>query len=152
MKDRKSNLIKSIQLLENSKKIQILNISSIYESLPLHYTDQEKFLNMVIKINSDFSPQKLLDFIKEIECKMGRISCFKNGPRLIDIDILSYGNFKIASENLNIPHIRIKERRFVLLPWSEIESDFKLPDEEKNISEMLFDTNNQDKSVWKIKN
>ena len=125
LKDRKSNLDKAINLLGKSDKIQILEVSSIYESLPVSHIDQGNFLNMVIKIKCKFSAEGLLDIIKNIESKMGRIIYLDKGPRLIDIDILSFGNLKISNKNLDIPHLRIKERRFVLLPWSEIQSDFK---------------------------
>jgi len=152
LKDRKSNLIKAVELLKSSDKIEILEISSIYESLPVSYINQSNFFNMVIKIDCKLLPKKLLEFIKKIEINMGRIFYFNNGPRVIDIDILSYGDLKIYSKNLNIPHLKIKNRRFVLLPWSEIGPNFKLPNEKKNISEMLIDTKKQNNDVWKIKN
>jgi len=152
LENRRSNLMKAIALLDGSDKIKILEISSIYESLPVGYVNQSNFFNMVIKIECKLLPKELLHFIKKIEIKMGRKLYFNNGPRSIDIDILSYGNLKISSEDLNIPHRKIKERRFVLLPWTEIESNFKLPHEKKNISEMLIDTKKQNNDVWKIKN
>lgn len=118
--DREQNLktaLKKISLFAKLKKK-----SSIYETEPVGYKDQGMFLNMVVEIETNLTPQKLLAKLNEIEHKMGRNRSheIKNGPRIIDLDILTYGNEKVNEPNLKIPHPRMNEREFVLKPLKEI--------------------------------
>jgi len=120
MGDKEKNLSTA---LEKIKKIaEIVKKSSIYETDPVGYEKQDKFLNMVIEIQTILSPQTLLEQLQKIEKKMGRIKNIINGPRIIDLDILLYGKKKIKKKNLIIPHPRMHERNFVLEPLSEITS------------------------------
>src|SRR5699024_4353246 len=103
--------------------IQVEDISSIYETEPVGYVDQANFLNIVIKISTLYTPYKLLGIAQEIELKLGRTRDIRWGPRTIDIDILLYNNDRIDTETLTIPHQRMYERAFVLIPLQELGVD-----------------------------
>ncbi len=134
--DRIGNLDKSIELIEY-KCGKILNISSIYETAPWGNTDQDVFLNQVVEISTDLSPLELLDAVLQIEEKLGRVRLEHWGPRLIDIDILFYGNQVIDEQNLSVPHIQIQHRNFVLVPFNEIAPDWFHPKMNMTIQEIL---------------
>ena len=128
MGNRKINLKKALKLLEGNPSIGIENISSLYETEPMYIKDQKSFYNIVVKasIESNMGPFELLGFIKSMEYDLGRVKAgIRNGPRPIDIDILYFGDEIIESEILEIPHPKIGERKFVLLPLSEVASDIK---------------------------
>tara|TARA_X000000368_G_scaffold241561_1_gene190779 strand:+ start:1862 stop:2338 length:477 start_codon:yes stop_codon:yes gene_type:complete len=130
-----SNVGDRIENLENcmmelSKIVHILKVSSIYESEALIYENQRNFFNLVIEVDYKDSPQNLLKDIKSIEKRMGRKKTFKYGPRLIDIDIIFFKNIKLEEKNLTIPHYDWENRRFVIEPLSELFKDFSLLDYE----------------------
>ncbi len=111
--------------------------SSVYETAPWGFANQQPFLNQVICINTTLAPEQLLEKLLGIELQMGRRRLEKMGPRVIDIDILFYRNYVVSQPDLIIPHPRIAERRFVLTPLNEIASAFVHPILEKTISELL---------------
>tara|TARA_B100000945_G_C20358406_1_gene585839 strand:+ start:533 stop:1009 length:477 start_codon:yes stop_codon:yes gene_type:complete len=115
-------------MMELSKIVHILKVSSIYESEALIYENQRNFFNLVIEVGYKDSPQNLLKDIKSIEKRMGRKKTFKYGPRLIDIDIIFFNNIKLEEKNLTIPHYDWENRRFVIEPLSELFKDFSLLD------------------------
>jgi 2-amino-4-hydroxy-6-hydroxymethyldihydropteridine diphosphokinase len=133
--DRCANLRQALE--EISARVSINNTSSIYETPPWGYLEQPVFLNQVLSGWTSLNPAELLTFLKGIEREMGRIKNFKNGPRLIDIDILLFGEQIINTENLVIPHPRMLERGFVLLPLSEIEPDLIIPGTNKSVADFL---------------
>jgi 2-amino-4-hydroxy-6-hydroxymethyldihydropteridine diphosphokinase len=109
------------EALKHIKKIaKILKKSKIHKTKPVGYKDQDDFLNMVIEIESELTPQELIIKLHEIEHKMGRIREIKNGPRIIDLDILLFDKVKVNGKYLKIPHPRMYEREFVLKPLAEI--------------------------------
>jgi len=116
--DREQNLNNALAAL--SEGIAVSAVSSIYETEPWGYADQPAFLNQVVGGATPLSPQQLKSFIKQIESGLGRTPTFQYGPRLIDIDILSHGNLVLDEPDLVIPHPRIAERAFVLVPLAEI--------------------------------
>ncbi|WP_114457785.1 2-amino-4-hydroxy-6-hydroxymethyldihydropteridine diphosphokinase [Halanaerobium sp. MA284_MarDTE_T2] len=117
---RKSYLKKAVLEINRLPQTKVTKKSSIYETKAVGYKDQDDFLNAVIKLESRLSPENLLKKLLKIEKKLGRIRTKKWGPRTIDIDILLYGDKKYKSENLKIPHSRMTERAFVLIPLAEI--------------------------------
>ena len=118
---RKKNLSKAISLLNELEHTSVDIESSIYKTAPLYNHNQAYFFNKVIQISTKLNPYKLLEKIKSIESDMGRhLKNSHNLPRIIDIDILVFGNLNILSKQLIIPHPKILERRFVLEPWKEI--------------------------------
>jgi len=133
--DRESNLAQALAMLV--EKVRLEKYSSIYETEPVGYSEQPNFLNMVCSGSTDLDPLKLLAFVKEIEKDFGRVPSFPNAPRPIDIDILFYDDQIIRSESLTIPHSRIVERAFVLVPLSEIAPELVHPESRKRIEELL---------------
>jgi 2-amino-4-hydroxy-6-hydroxymethyldihydropteridine diphosphokinase len=134
--DRLEYLQKAYKLIE-SKVGTVLEKSSIYETAPWGYSEQQAFLNQVLCITTTLQPMELLQQLLCIELEMGRQRLEKMGPRVIDIDILFYGNQIISTPDLIVPHPRISERRFVLTPLGEIAPDFIHPVLKKTINELL---------------
>jgi 2-amino-4-hydroxy-6-hydroxymethyldihydropteridine diphosphokinase len=118
---------------------QLLQVSSLYETAPWGKTDQADFLNQVLLVETEMSPQELLKAIFFIEEKGGRIRTVKNAPRTIDIDILFYNRQILEEPGLSIPHPRIADRRFVLEPLNEISPGFMHPVLEKTIHQLLLE-------------
>ena len=138
--DRKQNLARALELLSQHLKIE--QVSSIYETEPVGYEQQPLFLNAVCRISTELNPEKLLRLAKKIEAKLGRAPSFPNAPRPIDIDILLYGDEVFSDKELTIPHPRLAERAFVLMPLAEIAPDLVHPKNEKTIKELLDDLGN----------
>ncbi|MFH1777923.1 MAG: 2-amino-4-hydroxy-6-hydroxymethyldihydropteridine diphosphokinase [Candidatus Omnitrophota bacterium] len=119
--NRYQNIQRAIRALSQTQNINIVCVSSIYETTPLGGPKQNNFLNVVLQIETDFIPKQLLKITKIIEKDLGRRTKAKRwGPRIIDIDILIYHNLELHSSELTIPHPRMHERYFVLVPLSEI--------------------------------
>src|SRR5690349_17717282 len=110
-----------------SLKINIKASSAVYETEPWGYADQPAFLNMVVRAETDLPPTELLAHLKQLEQLLGRTPTFPNGPRLIDLDILFYDDLVIATPPLVVPHPRLHERAFVLVPLAEIAADLVHP-------------------------
>lgn len=116
-----NNILESINELNKHEEIKVIQTSSLYKSKPMYYLDQPDFINGCLKIKTTLSPQELLKYLKNIEYNsLKRIKKFDNGPRSIDLDILLYDDIIINDSDLNIPHIRMIERTFVLVPLCEL--------------------------------
>ena len=133
--DRVENCRKALE--EISAWARIVNVSSVYETEPVGRGDQEDFINCAAEIETPLSPHELLARFKSTENKLGRVSGERWGPRVIDIDIIFYGNLIIDSEELQIPHLSAHVRRFVLEPLCEIEPGFIHPGCGITVSELL---------------
>lgn len=133
--DRAANLEQAYR--ELSSFVKISKLSSIYETPPWGVTDQPAFLNQVLIASTELLPVKLLAAVKNIEVKMGRQTTYRYGPRLIDIDILLFDNLILDTPNLVIPHPRMFERAFVLVPLLEIAPDLVSPMDHKPVSRLL---------------
>lgn len=118
--DRKANIEKAVRLVKLIKKVKVKRISSIYETKPVGGPPQEDFLNGVFEIETSLSPFMLLEELQKIEKYLGRKRSVKNGPRTIDLDILLFGNKKIDTKELKIPHPRMHKREFVLRGLREL--------------------------------
>ncbi len=118
--DRKRNIETAIEKLQNIEGVEVTRVSSLIETEPEGGPPQNKFLNGAIEIKTRLSPDGLLRQLKKIEKKLGRIRTVKNGPRSIDLDILTFGNRKINTPHLKIPHPRMHKRGFVMRPLKEL--------------------------------
>ncbi len=130
------------QSLQNaSNRLAILGTitrrSSIYETDPVGYLDQPPFLNAVMALETSIGPTKLLSELHKIEYDLGRERSFRNAPRTIDLDLLLYDDEAIKSESLTIPHPRMHERAFVLIPLGEIAPDLVIPGAEKTVRKLV---------------
>jgi len=123
--------------------------SHIYETPPWGYTEQDAFLNQVVRAETYLEPQPLLKHIKRLETALGRAPTFQNGPRLIDIDILFYDDLVLDTPSLVIPHPRLHERAFVLVPLNDIAPELAHPVLKKTVQELLAGVN-QD-GITKVK-
>ena len=133
--DRVANLQAAREAL--APQIRVLQESPIYVTPPWGYLDQPDFLNQVIEVETVLHPIPLLHLLKDIEAKLGREATFRNGPRLIDLDILFYEQEVVEGEVLQIPHPRLQDRAFVLVPLNDLAPDFMHPVLHKSVREML---------------
>jgi 2-amino-4-hydroxy-6-hydroxymethyldihydropteridine diphosphokinase len=125
--DRYKHVTAAIEFLNQQEKINVIETSSIYETDPVGYTEQDPFLNMVALVHTNLDPHELLKECLNIEAMMGRKRQIRWGPRTVDLDILLYNQENIETEELIVPHPRMMERAFVLVPLLEIASDLSLP-------------------------
>ena len=116
--DRAANLRSAIESL--NPEVQVINCSPVYETPPWGYSDQPKFLNQVIEAETELPPDELLVFVKNVEVKIGRQETFRLGPRVIDLDIIFFDRLIMDSPPLVIPHPRLAERAFVLVPLADL--------------------------------
>lgn len=146
--DKKSNLSSAKTKLEAAGQ-QILNESAIYQTAPWGKTDQPDFFNQVIKIQSFLEARELMDLLLEIEFTMGRKREEKFGPRIIDLDLLIFGDKVVDESQLQIPHLAMASRRFILKPLAEIAASLVHPVSGKTIRQMLKECRD-DLAVHKI--
>nr|WP_286181057.1 2-amino-4-hydroxy-6-hydroxymethyldihydropteridine diphosphokinase [Bacillus sp. ISL-37] len=153
MGDRFGYLTQAIIFLESHENITVVNTSSVYETDPVGYTDQDQFLNMVIQVKTSLEPVELLDTCLEIELKLGRKREMKWGPRTLDLDILLYNQENVETEKLTIPHPRMSERAFVILPLLEMDPNLTLPSMKEPLKNCLLSIPDREGvRIWKQKN
>ena len=140
--DRMNNVASAVESL--SQKMIIKKVSSVYETEPVYYREQPLYLNAVLSAVTELEPSALLRFVKGIESDLGRQPSFRNAPRLIDIDILFYGNKVVQTEELTIPHPGIEERAFVLATLAEIAPELVHPVTHKKVSKLLAEVDGVD--------
>ena len=133
--NREDNLTRALDFL--SERLRMGQISSIYDTEPIGNTAQPRFLNLVCQVYTRLAPMELLTLAKGIESKLGRTPGKSNAPRPIDIDILFYGDQIIENSKLVIPHPRLAERAFVLVPLAELAPELAHPVSGKTIEELL---------------
>lgn len=135
--DRLDNLKQALKALSQTERLQLKKISSVYQTEPVGVNEQDDFLNAVVEIATDIEPLELLRRLQLIEESLGRRRTVKWGPRIIDIDILYYGNLVFDHPQLQIPHPHIGCRRFVLVPLCEIAPELKTPDVGVSLQQLL---------------
>ncbi len=142
--DKKKNIDTALKHINKIKGVKIEKKSSLYNTSPVGYLEQDDFINMVCMINTDLSPKNLLNELQQIEKYMGRGKNIKWGPRIIDLDILLYDDRVLNSETLQIPHKYMHERKFVLEPLTEIAQDIMHPVFKKNVVQLLEESESKE--------
>jgi len=127
--DRWENLSRAMVALAQERALALKKVSSVFETEPVGYLEQPDFFNLVLEIETALSPEKLLVRCLEIETELGRVRHERWGPRNIDIDVLWYDDQRVAQANLTLPHPRMLERAFVMVPLAEIAPELVLEGE-----------------------
>lgn len=148
--ERETYLSRAIHLLKNQQAVNVVDQSSVYETEPVGYTDQNDFLNMVIKVQTSLSPYELLEQCQSIEQELGRERLVKWGPRTIDLDILLYNREKVELDRLKVPHPHMHERAFVMVPLAELDKSIEIPGLNQTASEVLARLPEEDVNSMKV--
>jgi 2-amino-4-hydroxy-6-hydroxymethyldihydropteridine diphosphokinase len=135
--DKAGNMMRALEILGQFDGLKVTKISSFYETEPVGYEDQNWFVNAVAQIETIFPPEELLSMLKKTEQVIGRRETIRWGPREIDLDLLMYDQLCFDSPELVIPHPRMHERAFVLVPLVEIVPDQVHPILKKTVTELL---------------
>ena len=125
------NLIDTVEALKLLPLTKVIEVSNVYETAPVGYANQENFLNIVVSVSTELNAHNLLGAALGIEARMGRVRTIKNGPRIIDVDLLMYENEKIDAHTLTLPHPRMLERNFVLKPLLDLNLEKSVYSREK---------------------
>jgi len=141
--NRQDNIQKAIKHLEEIS--DVLKVSQIIETSPYGKTDQPNFLNCVVEIDTELTPNELIHSLLEIEEKMGRVRIEKWGPRIIDLDILFYGNLVIQNEQLTVPHYDFENRMFFVQPMYELDPNFVHPLSVKSMKDIFTELRGETK-------
>lgn len=139
MGDRKQFLHDALKLLMNHPQIKVSVVSSLYETKPWGYVEQDVFMNLVVEIETELSPLALLAYCLEIEQELGRVRKIKWGPRVIDVDVLLYDKLTLETEKLTIPHPFMTQRDFVMIPLAEIAPQLLIGDKSVKKIASAFD-------------
>ncbi len=141
--DREGNLRAAVEALR-SERVVVARASSVWETAPRDLLDQPYFLNQVIEVETDLFPRQLFERAKQVERKLGRVASQPKGPRVIDVDILLYGDAVVSVPGLEIPHAGMGGRRFVLEPLAELAPGLRHPVTKRTIAQMLVGVRDQE--------
>jgi 2-amino-4-hydroxy-6-hydroxymethyldihydropteridine diphosphokinase len=149
MGDRAGNIARAIDALR-ARGVRVTRESSLYETEPVEFREQAWFLNCVVQVETELTPERLMEVLLGIERALGRERRVPKGPRLIDMDILLFDAEVLRSPGLEIPHRRMAERRFVLVPFAEIAHEAQDPVSGKTVGELLGETADRSEvRVWR---
>jgi 2-amino-4-hydroxy-6-hydroxymethyldihydropteridine diphosphokinase len=135
--DRTETLRIAIEKLRRVATVEA--VSSVYETDPVGYADQPAFLNAVARVRTALSPRSLLDALFKIETELGRTRSFRNAPRTLDLDLLLYDDLVLDEPDLAVPHPRLHERAFVLVPLADVGAEVIHPRLHRSIADLLGD-------------
>lgn len=124
--NREGTLARAVQLLGEADCVDVVGVSELRATDPVGVVDQPRFLNGAVSVETALSPRALLDLLLEIERSLGRVREERWGPRLVDLDLLVYGDEVIDEPGLHVPHPRLHERRFALEPLAELNPDLEI--------------------------
>ncbi|WP_042275179.1 2-amino-4-hydroxy-6-hydroxymethyldihydropteridine diphosphokinase [[Clostridium] dakarense] len=147
MGDRLDYINSACEILSNNNNIKITNKSKLYETKAWGYTDQADFLNLCLEIETSLDKYELLKICQDVEQKLNRERIIRWGPRTIDVDILFFNDIILNNENLSLPHPRISERAFVLIPLMDLNQSLLIKG--KVISEYLNSLTNEERDEVK---
>jgi 2-amino-4-hydroxy-6-hydroxymethyldihydropteridine diphosphokinase len=125
--ERESTLARAVKLLGEADGVEVGGVSELRETNPVGVVDQPPFLNGAVTVDTTLPPRALLDLLLEIERSLGRVREERWGPRIVDLDLLVYGDEVIDEPGLGVPHPRLHERRFALEPLAELDPDLEVP-------------------------
>lgn len=144
--DRRAHLEEALAKLA-AREVTVVRVSSFYKTEPVDFRPQPWFLNCVVEAETELMPLRLLQTLQRIERALGRKPGITKGPRPIDIDILLYENLVVRSTTLTIPHARLADRRFVLVPLRELVPNLRHPLTQRSVVDMLTDTRDSSQVV-----
>ncbi|MEW4372804.1 2-amino-4-hydroxy-6-hydroxymethyldihydropteridine diphosphokinase [Paenibacillus kandeliae] len=145
--EREQTLHEAIQMLHQQSAIDVLRCSGIYETAPVGYIDQPAFYNMVIAVRTTLQPEQLLDVMLDIENTLGRVRDIRWGPRTVDLDLLWMNGIAMDTERLQLPHPRMYERAFVLVPLKEIVQPQHTPQLAQDVTSALHQIQDQQQDI-----
>jgi 2-amino-4-hydroxy-6-hydroxymethyldihydropteridine diphosphokinase len=147
--DRAANIARALAQLD-AAGVRVVRRSSLYKTEPVEFTAQGWFLNLAVEVETALMPRQLIHAIRRIEQEMGRRRIVRAGPRVLDIDILLYGASIVRAAELEIPHPRMAERRFVLVPMAELAPGLRHPVLRLAMIELLASTQDRSQVLrWK---
>jgi 2-amino-4-hydroxy-6-hydroxymethyldihydropteridine diphosphokinase len=151
--DREGQLCRAVDSLRRIDAVAVLRCSSLYDSAPIG-PPQRRFLNAVVEIDAGLAPQRLFSILKQIERDLGRVEAKRWAPRPIDLDVLLWVGRLIADPNLQVPHLELHQRRFVLEPLCELAPDLRHPVLHQSVAQLLARLSAQDvvrvpSSAWR---
>ena len=135
MGNRENYLREAVEIINNNQEIKILKVSKVYETKAWGLKEQDDFLNLCVEIETELNPQELLEVCHKVEEELNRVRTIRWSPRTIDVDILFFNDMLSLDENLTLPHPRIKERAFVLIPLMDLNTNLLI--DNKTISYYL---------------
>jgi 2-amino-4-hydroxy-6-hydroxymethyldihydropteridine diphosphokinase len=144
--DKPANILRALALLEERKVLTVTAVSPIYKTAPWGFLQQDAFANACALARTNLDPARLLAAVKAVETDMGRTETVRWGPRLIDIDILFYGDHELETPDLSLPHREIFNRAFVLVPLAEIAPELHLGG--RSVAEAATHANLDEISLW----
>lgn len=139
-----ANIREALEMLDRRTEIKVIAVSSLYLTEPVGLEDQPWFYNCVAELETELAPEQLMDILQSIENGLGRVRTIRWGPRTVDLDILLFGKLTIDNERLIVPHPRMQERSFVMVPLDEIAPLAQFPDG-KSVAEIRRNLKNEKK-------
>jgi len=125
--DKEANIKRALELLNASSGVRVKRVASLYRTAPVGFTGQDWFINTVAEVETGLGPHDLLALLLAVEKKLGRVRTVRWGPRTVDLDLLLFGEERITTPDLTVPHPHMSERAFVMAPLAELAPELTIP-------------------------